>query len=188
MLREHTQTLHHQLDHHPVMARLLMPELAADDYANTLSWLHPLQIELELALTTRQNLLPQPTSWVSRLKPLEDDLEQLNKQPVVLRERAIEPPVFGDSAGTAAGMLYVLDGARLGSAHIARRIQHTLAHLPCRYFMEANGATHWPTTLKVLEQLDRSEYSQCIAAAETVFGWYLTVMDRAAEPFKQPSS
>lgn len=176
-LRESTHALHQELDHHPMMALLLKPELTAPAYANTLAWLHPLQSALESQLT---HLLPKYAANIDlapRLPALEDDLLQLQVAPAQL---PVEQELrLAASEGTLAGMLYVLNGARLGSAHIARRLQHTSPHLPCRYFTEANGAVHWPPTLKLLENLTVNEYSECKIAAEAVFRWYITVMDSA---------
>lgn len=176
-LRESTHALHQELDHHPMMALLLQAELTAAAYAKTLAWLHPLQSTLEQQLT---HLLPTFATNIDlgpRLSALEADLQQLQVTPLQLPlelELKLAP-----SEGTLAGMLYVLNGARLGSAHIARRLQHTSPHLPCRYFTEANGAAHWPPTLKLLENLAISEYSDCKVAAETVFRWYIKVMNNA---------
>lgn len=176
-LRENTHALHQELDHHPMMALLLKPELTTAAYANTLAWLYPLQSALEGHLGV---LLPRYTHDIelaSRIPALADDLNQLNAQPQPLP--ADIQLTLTPSLGTVAGMLYVLNGARLGSAHIARRIQHTSPHLPSRYFAEANGAFHWPFTLKLIDHLENSEYSDCKVAAEAVFRWYIKVMDCA---------
>ncbi|MBR9907268.1 MAG: biliverdin-producing heme oxygenase [Gammaproteobacteria bacterium] len=182
-LRESTHALHQELDHHPMMALLLKPELTAPAYANTLAWLHPLQTILEGHLA---KLLPSYASHIelaSRVAALDDDLKQLNTSPYQLAtdiqldiQRTLTP-----SLGTVAGMLYVLNGARLGSAHIARRIQHISPTLPIRYFAEANGAVYWPLTLKLIDNLEKSEYSDCKVTAEAVFRWYIKVMDSAQQ-------
>lgn len=182
-LRENTHAMHQALDHHPMMARLLQPELTATTYANTLAWLHPLQTVLEGHLAKLLSTYASHLELASRVAALNDDLERLNTQPYQLPDdiqldiqRTLTP-----SLGTVAGMLYVLNGARLGSAHIARRIQHISPTLPIRYFAEANGAVYWPLTLKLIDHLEKSEYSDCKVTAEAVFRWYIKVMDSAQQ-------
>lgn len=178
-LRESTHALHQELDHHPMMALLLMPQVEAHAYGNTLAWLHPLQSNLEAQLLQRLPMFAEDIELAPRIPALEADLQQLNVAPKPLPAEL--KFMLTVSEGSLAGMLYVLNGARLGSAHIARRLQHTSPQLPCRYFAQANGALHWPPTLKLLENLPVSEYSDCKLAAEAVFRWYIKVMGSAQQ-------
>lgn len=178
-LRARTHALHQQLDHHPMMALLLQPTVMPQAYANTLAWLHPLQVSLETQLASLIASFQPHVQLASRVAPLLADLEQLHVAPQSLPNDL--KLSLSRSIGSLAGMLYVLNGARLGSAHIARRLQHTSPHLPCRYFAEADGALHWPETLNLLDNLAVSEYSDCEIAAENVFKWYINVMDCAQQ-------
>ena len=180
-LRERTHTLHHELDHHPMMALLLQPQVEASAYANTLAWLYPLQAAFEQQLVHNMPLRIPMLALAPRLPALEQDLQQLNTAPQQLPEAVLAEFSVANvpTVGTIAGMLYVLNGARLGSAHIARRLQQTSPDLPCQYFAQANGAMHWPQTLDVLENLPMSEYSDCQQAAEQVFRGYILTMNYA---------
>lgn len=180
-LRERTHKLHHELDHHPMMALLLQTQVEASAYANTLVWLHPLQAAFEQQLLHNMPQHQPSLFLATRLPALEQDLHQLGVTP-----QQLPPSVLAElrvseslSVGTVAGMLYVLNGARLGSAHIARRLQQTSPDLPCQYFAQADGAAHWPPTLKLLENITVSDYSNCKQAAEQVFRGYITTMNYA---------
>lgn len=178
-LRERTRALHQELDHHPLMALLLQPQVEASAYANTLAWMHPLQAELEQYIVSCAEHLPKDMPLAERLPALEADLHELG----FAAEKLPAQVTFGigRSQGALAGVLYVLNGARLGSAHIARRLQHTSPQLPCHYFATADGSQHWPLTLQFLETIAAHEYHDCEQAATAVFKGYIDVLNIALE-------
>jgi heme oxygenase len=77
----------------------------------------------------------------------------------------------------AIGILYVLEGSRVGSAYLLRRLDHGRAndaHRPTRFLRHNRHLPMWPTFLQWLsrQQLDAEGTSAAIDAAKAIFQLY----------------
>ena len=174
-LREQTRRLHQALDHHPQMMPLLDANITLEEYRDILCCMYPLQAGLEQHVAQlQQQLRPAVAPLPSRLPWLEQDLQQLHALPDQPQLPLWSVPA---TLGALAGLRYVADGARLGSAHIARRLQHTAPQLPRAYFAQAEGAMVWPQTLAFIQELDAVEHQHCVAVAKLAFAQYIAAFD-----------
>lgn len=159
-LKQATLVDHHQVDHHAALRDLLRPEVTLAHYGAALACLYPAIAGLEQALSqaTERHL---GYTLTLREPLLRRDLQQLN-QPVLPAWRFAAPM----NVYEWVGMLYVLEGSRLGGEVIARHTQRYLGErIPCRFFTQtpltpaawagfwhfaeaACPADVWPLTIK----------------------------------------
>lgn len=82
-------------------------------------------------------------------------------------------PVFRTAPGAAAtaGILYVMEGSRLGGRVLARRLA---PGLPQAYLAPAEGAPSWPALLAAIETVvtDTAGEAEAIAAALDTFAYF----------------
>lgn len=136
-LRAATRAAHRALDHHPLLAPLVRAGLTPEAYGRALAALHAPQAALERLLAG----FAPPADFPPRLPALEADLAALGLAPFPL---AVPPPDLRDAA-EKVGAMYVLEGATLGAAVIARELSATLpADTPRSFFSGAGGAARWP--------------------------------------------
>jgi heme oxygenase len=118
-------------------------------------------------------------AWRQRWHDLESDLAAFDLDP---------PPALNITAAAgraeALGMVYVLEGSRLGSSLLHRRIP---AGLPAAYLRGGNDRTPWLLLLAQLETVGRPDQAAAIAGARTAFGAFraaaaLQPAARALEP------
>ena len=147
-LRAATHHDHHCLDRHPRLTRLLECDLDLESYADALAALHGAQSSLEDAVRLGLEQLCVPPSdsdgyrLDARTPALRDDLARLGVEPVGC---PMTPLVVPERIETLIGLLYVLEGSRLGARVIARHVRASLGQaVPLRFFAEADGAAHWP--------------------------------------------
>ena len=134
-LQQATAAAHRRLERHPLLTKLLSPELSRADYGDTLAALYGMQAPAEAAV--RHFLLQQPAlfdySHRYKLPTLDADLHALGRAPLPLHADCPAP----SSAGALFGMLYVLEGATLGGSVIAHRIRRNTAAsllLPLQFY------------------------------------------------------
>lgn len=128
-LREASSAAHARLDHHPLLGALVMDELSLGQYADALAALCGPQRAMEA--TTLGAGLPAGYSIPIRSDALEQDLADLDVTDW--------PPCRDwpdcDSIAGAVGVLYVMEGSRLGGQLIARKLERSLpAGAPRRFF------------------------------------------------------
>ncbi|MBS9403419.1 biliverdin-producing heme oxygenase [Halomonas sp. TRM85114] len=155
-LREATHHDHHRLDRHPRLSRLLKSDLDPESYVDALVGLHGAQSSLEDAvrrgLESRVVVLPAGEGYRldERAPALRDDLERLGGKPF----DGAFAPLAVPRLETLLGLLYVLEGSRLGARVIAKHVRASLGPtVPLRFFAEAHGATHWPSFITFAERL-----------------------------------
>ncbi|MDO9478719.1 MAG: biliverdin-producing heme oxygenase [Pseudohongiella sp.] len=181
LLFKATQALHDELNQAPVLARLLELDLTRDEYIRALLGLYKAISTIEPALVKFENTstAEDTFNYQPRAQFLQADL----------MSSGIESGPAGNLATpairTAAeylGACYVLEGATLGSAHIARNIefQHpALFQLAPRYWrFQQQHAAHWPVFLSRLASLDEDALLQqaAIKSAEQVFHIFIEHM------------
>jgi heme oxygenase len=181
LLFEATQALHGELNQAPVLARLLEPDLTRDEYVWALLGLYKSisTIESALAQFEKRSSAEDAFNYQKRAQFLEADL----------MSSGIESGPAGSLARpairTAAeylGACYVMEGAALGSAHIARNIESrhpALFRSAPRYWrFQQQHAANWPVFLSRLASLDENVLLQqaAIKSAEHVFHIFIQHM------------
>lgn len=134
-LRNNTSDYHKRVDE--AFAGFDLTE--ANSYRAFLSSHARALVPIEQALGSTASLPP----WRSRLTNLSDDLSVLGTgMPTSPALTELEP------AGTLAGMLYVIEGSRLGGRVLARRVA---TGLPTGYLLAAHQQGEWRTLLAALD-------------------------------------
>jgi heme oxygenase len=132
-LRQATKQLHHILDHHPVLAPLVRPDLSVIQYGNALEALHGVQVLAEAGILAFLEKHPGLFDYHSRRKlpALETDLAALERTPVRLDTSFPVP----ESVAALVGVLYTIEGSANGGQVIARLLRE-LPHenLPTAFF------------------------------------------------------
>ncbi|MEL7045261.1 MAG: biliverdin-producing heme oxygenase [Pseudomonadota bacterium] len=153
-LREATQIDHKRVDSLPLMRRLLHVRVSRVDYGTALARLMLLHEALCSELARSISAYAHPKLHADDLLPaLRSDLAALKwESPCV----AGSAPPFATGA-EALGAWYVLEGAALGGAVIARHLRQRLGpDLPLRHF-EGRGERRWPDFLRHLEGSIKSD-------------------------------
>ncbi len=125
-LRAATRTAHRQLDHHPLLNALVRKDLDLTRYGQVLASLHGPQAALEAVVRPRLVQLGVAQVFAPRQADLAADLSVLGLTPLPLYG---EPPTADDDSALV-GLLYVLEGSRLGGAVIARCLADSLPEPP----------------------------------------------------------
>ncbi|WP_146218655.1 biliverdin-producing heme oxygenase [Halomonas sp. LBP4] len=141
-LRQATRSEHHALDRHPRLNGLLRPGLDLDRYGDALLGLYPAQHYLEQVAGAAIDRLRLDYRLWRRTASLRDDMERLGLTPT---EAVLPPMAQPRSHGELIGLLYVLEGSRLGARLLADRVRACLgADTPLSFFADAGGADIWP--------------------------------------------
>lgn len=112
----------------------------------------------ETYLAKHPSVLP---SWRSRSELLKEDLRQMG-----LEVPAARQDIFPEHDGMALGVLYVLEGSRLGGRVLSARVGEGL---PRAYLSAFHQKGEWPEFLAHLEHsLNESDVAQCEAVTEGV--------------------
>ena len=168
-LKEATRSAHQDLDSSFNRLDLTDPldyRLFLDAHATVLP-----SCEATLAASGAHTLLPD---WNDRIRApaLADDLATVGARRVFTTTSAtpIEP-------AAAFGMMYVLEGSRLGGAVLAQRVQHNtdpLCRAATRYLRHGTGLRLWPLFIISLENADciREKIDVAVAGALFTFGLF----------------
>ena len=143
-LRRETRGDHSRVDQHPVLKPLLKRDLTLSEYATALSALYAPIASLEEMLS--RGLMAHGANYplTQRAGLLKADIDQLGRQ--VKTPHGASLP---ESMACIVGMLYVLEGSRLGGAMIARQVESVMENqVPLRFFttyplQEAQWADFW---------------------------------------------
>lgn len=179
-LRRATAAAHHQLDHHPLLQRLLGPDLELDQYAESLAALYRPHVQLERLVHESPHHAESGFELSARVERLEADLRELGWS---LPPVPHIPPAPSDERATWWGRVYVLEGSRQGSAVIARCIQSSLRDtVPCRFFGEGTISDDHNSLFATLEQELRGHAAleQAVASARAAFTAYKVELDAFA--------
>lgn len=184
LLRSRTRRSHQAIDRHPLLAPLSEPAPDRAAYAGALAALHGPQAALERFILPKVPMKQFPP----RLPALAADLAALGREPWPLRARL--PAVAGDAG--IIGLLYVVEGANLGGAVLARHLRrHLPVDTPMRYFEEAGGHPRWERFWTFASQFcgtgngaRTSDAEDAADAAEATFAFYMAHLDSclAAHP------
>lgn len=168
-LREATQAAHAALDRHPLMQMLLSPTVDRRQYATALASLAAPQAGFEAQLADYVASHQLTEMCPPRHPLLEADLRSLETKPF---PAAPIPPAENDTQ--RLGMLYVLEGAHLGGAVIAKHLMRHLPDAPVRYFQAGgNPMPRWQAFWQhATPHLHAGNLPEVIAGALTTFRFY----------------
>jgi heme oxygenase len=166
LLRQATKRPHHVLDHHPVLAPLLRPDLSLIQYGNALQALHGVQSIMEASILAFLDQQPGLFDYRSRRKlpALEEDLAALGRERLPLDS---EFPVL-DSVAGLVGVLYTIEGSANGGQVIARLLrQLPYDNLPMAFFNGYGNLSwqRWDEFLEFAETRCRDEDREVAAAS-----------------------
>lgn len=123
-------------------------------------------IPLELALE-RAGVSDWLPDWPDRARrhALKSDLSMLGSKPFAPATAAIPSPAFG------AGVLYVLEGSRLGGRLLSRQVRAADAGLPIAYLTHGQEQNLWRTFLTWLEASPKVDCRTDIVEAGARYGF-----------------
>lgn len=153
-LRQQTRQDHHELDHHPLLQRLLAPGLDRDSYAGILHAMYQPQWYMEASVEAGcQQLGLDPGRLSDARSPLlARDLAALGWPVPSSSDEA--HLLTASSPGIFIGQRYVVEGARKGSIIVARQLRQTLGSAaPMSYFSHADPEPNWREFTRQLESL-----------------------------------
>jgi len=173
LLREKTRDHHRRLDSHPRLRCLLSSELSRSRYADALYALYPAQrqVELLLAQCFRSQALDCETPPLLH-GYIAQDLRQLNlePQPIVLAQS--EPRTRAE----LLGVLYVVEGSKLGAKHIHRSLAQRCPEWPLKFYAASAQASDvaWQRFSRLAEQelILESQQQEAVKGAIDTFELY----------------
>lgn len=164
-LRTATRSAHRALDHHPLLRPLTATTLTLTEYARALAALHAPQAALEASVAG----FAPARQFSGRLAALDADLAELGHSPWPLR--ALPPPAHSPAA--QVGLLYVLEGARLGAATLARCLARSLPDAPRRFFPDTADPARWQAFWSFADRhCPPHEAAEAVGAALAGFACY----------------
>ena len=178
--RDGTHQWHAQLDSQPVLS-VLARDLNSDEYGLALKALYPAHKGLEDLIESSAHPELCKYGYKPRHALLAGDLTSMDH---ILPEQA-EPPAIASQLCELIGILYVLEGSKLGSQFICRNIQNQSPQWPISFFnITKSEAGTWKSFwlfaeehLQTPESIDRS-----IASAIKAFEFYIEQIKRIKMP------
>jgi heme oxygenase len=182
-LRQATKQPHHVLDHHPVLAPLIRPDVSVAQYGDALAALHGVQASAEAAILVFLADHPDLFDYTVRrkLSALEADLAALGRRPQPLTN--LFPSLH--SQGALTGMLYTIEGATQGGQYIARNLrQSALARFPLAFFdiYGDQSQQRWDEFLEFARRCPQDQHDQSVATAVAMFKAIEHQMDACLKP------
>lgn len=176
-LRQATRDTHHSLDSHPVLRPLVSPGLTSEDYLQALLALYSAQCRLEEAIARGLYHLQLDYPLQPRAPALADDLTSMGQSLPTIDKT---PMLTVCQPGQLIGLLYVLEGARLGSRVIARNVHRSLGdRVPSGYFSIAEEAENWNAFWQFAElHCPDAEQPAAMTAADAAFQLFLSGLDQ----------
>lgn len=175
-LREGTRSAHRQLDHHPLLAPLVRPELALENYGSALAALLAPHASLEEILAD----FVDSANFPPRAHDLAHDLAVLERAPCTLGAAV---PVFWSPA-EKIGALYVIEGSGLGAVVIARQLRQSLPEgTSMRFFAGSGGWLRWENFWQFASHhCETTQADAAISAARATFDFYHAHLDACLNP------
>lgn len=148
---------------------MLKQEVEIADYASALKVLFRFISTFESGLIFLIEKTPLSEIYVERLPLLQADLETLNEIVPICADL----PHAASTLEDACGLVYVMEGASLGSAVIRRHLRTCLGNdLPIRYFgLYAENPDHWETVTRRLVTMlpDHASAARAAGSAADAF-------------------
>jgi len=185
VLRTATRSAHHVIDHHPLLAPLVRPDLSLEHYGRVLRTFLWVYTPLQDALTRRIEQIGHGFELADRVGWLQEDFASLGLGGELPPDPWQVPAM--DSTEKLVGALYVVEGSTLGGQVIARQISASLgltAQHGARFF---NGwgeqtETRWSSFWRYADEICRAaDHPAAAVAAVTFFDALRRGLDRAQE-------
>lgn len=133
-LRSQTRLVHAAVDRHELLRPLAAPDITRAEYALALRSLHALYAVLEPSLGETVAIGGTTYRFRHRRADLAADLAELGEAP--LPDGGHFRQAVPNSPDEAVGVLYVLEGSRLGGAFIYGNLRKAVASAPLRFFAD----------------------------------------------------
>jgi heme oxygenase (biliverdin-IX-beta and delta-forming) len=175
-LRTETRAAHRAIDHHPLLAPLVREGLTKQIYGDALVAMYGALQALEAWVAP---ITTSEAGWMRyqpRLSLLAADLAELGRTPIPMRTERV--PVTAKPA--LFGLLYVLEGSRLGGVVIARQLAMNLpSGLPRHFFSDHHSAESWQSFCAAMsaQPFSEVELAGVVAGAQAGFTVYLNHLD-----------
>ena len=178
-LRKATAKLHQQLDRLEVLQPLRGIKLNEASYRIALEQLLTPHAFLEKRVIMNLNRLDMGYSYQARAHLLRQDLKLLNSE---ISELSLDFGVeMGDTLHHTIGYLYLLEGSKLGSETIARRLsQSGFSSYPHQFFADLRAKDSWQTFLKLADSYLVTPTS-CLEAEQAAckaFSFYIQTIEK----------
>jgi heme oxygenase len=177
VLKSETHSLHRKLESHPLQRLLLSPELTEHALQRILQAYLGFYLPLEVKLA---RFIPDVHPTYSFQSPhlLRDLIAlQTDLQNLMLCEQLPEV----ESSSDALGILYVLEGARLGGAVISRHMKGLLPSLRMHFFVNSGQslARDWTGFVRLLDStlVTTSQRSSAVTTASATFTCFALWLD-----------
>ena len=171
-LRASTRHGHRLLDHHPLLAALVHGNVNLESYAQALASLYATHYALEKFILEHAKAAGWPEIFMPRSPSLAADLAQLGQTPYPLQ---VPFPALTVDLPTVVGVLYVLEGSRLGGQFLSQQLRLQLpAQTPFRFFADTSGKLHprWARFLALAHgRIQPEEIPACCTAAQAGFSF-----------------
>ena len=163
VLRRECRSLHRQLERKDTFARLLKNDVEIPDYVSALKVLFRFVSSFEARLVSLVEATPFSEIYTPRLPLLRADLNALQE----ILPIHDDPPHGASSVEDACGLVYMMEGASLGSAIIRAHLTARLGNdLPLGYFgLHAEEIGRWERVTGRLDEMLPDETSAARAAA-----------------------
>ena len=181
-LRANTRHGHRLLDHHPLLAALVHGNVNLESYAQALASLYATHYALEKFILEHAKAVGWPEIFIPRSPALALDLAQLKKKPYPLQ---VSFPALTVDLPTVVGVLYVLEGSRLGGQFLSQQLRLQLpAQTPFRFFADTSGKLHprWARFLALAhERIQPEKIPACCTAAQAGFSFIFEHLEKLNE-------
>lgn len=166
-LRHHIWSAHQRLESLPLLQQLQQATLTPKVYQRLLVAMFYYLQPLEQQLTAAE--LPIPLDWQPRLPHLIADLQALGQRLPPLTEAPPLPPLT--HAEQRLGVIYVLEGSRLGGQLICRQLRQRFGQeVPLAYYGTQYGDwSHFKRQLDQHWQRSPAGWPLAAAAAQATF-------------------
>ena len=170
-LRNETNALHQQLDSNSPLAQLTTAELTQQRYADILNLLYQPQKQLEQVLLPAINELIPAYQLEARHGLIEQDIAHLGSE---ITQPADWPKPLSSQA-EVLGVLYVLEGSKLGGRFILSNLKKVLPELPHYFFSSSDlSAKSFRQNLtQASEGLTTADYEQAAHSAREAFKLFI---------------
>jgi heme oxygenase len=132
-LRNSTRAAHRDLDHHPLLAPLVRPDLSLDHYQYVLRVMNWLHVHFRERLISAIKQFAPASHFIPSDRPrwLADDFSWFGMVETASQEHFADRLSFRfTSAESVVGALYVLEGSTLGGQVIARQLAESIGVSP----------------------------------------------------------
>lgn len=183
-LKRETRADHSRVDQHPVLKPLLKRDLTLSEYATALSALYVPIASLEEMLSSGLIAHGADYPLTQRAGLLKADIDQLGRQ--VNTPHGASLP---ESMACIIGMLYVLEGSRLGGAMIARQVKSVMENqVPLRFFTtHPLQAAQWEDFWRFAERhCPPATWPAVLAGAQQAFLLFMQELEMAERQGPMP--